>query len=78
MKRSYFRDQRPGSSATYNGKCYIFYDNQPRNFLEAESFCSERGGSLVDESNPALQGFLSWELWRRHRGDANGWDELMF
>jgi len=67
-----FRDQRPGSSATYNGKCYIFYDNQPRDFLEAESFCSERGGSLVDESNPALQGFLSWELWRRHRGDANG------
>ena len=26
----------------------------------------------MDESNPALQGFLSWELWRRHRGDANG------
>ena len=67
-----FRDQRPGSTATYNGKCYIFYDNQPRNFVESESFCSERGGSLVDESNPALQGFLSWELWRRHRGDANG------
>jgi len=67
-----FRDQRPGSSATYNGKCYIFYDNQPRNFVEADNFCSERGGSLVDESNPALQGFLSWELWRRHRGDAKG------
>ena len=35
-------------------------------------FCTERSGSLVDESNPALQGFLSWELWRRHRGDPNG------
>jgi hypothetical protein len=35
-------------------------------------FCAERGGSLVDESNPALQGFLSWELWRRHRGDPSG------
>jgi hypothetical protein len=35
-------------------------------------FCESRGGSLVDESNPALQGFLSWELWRRHKGDANG------
>jgi len=67
-----FRDQRPGSTATYNGKCYIFYDNQPRNFIEARDFCKDRGGSLVDESNPALQGFLSWELWRRHRGDANG------
>ena len=67
-----FRDQRPGSTATYNGKCYIFYDNQPRNFIEAKNFCDDRGGSLVDESNPALQGFLSWELWRRHRGDANG------
>ena len=21
----------------------------------------------MDESNPALQGFLSWELWRRHK-----------
>ena len=30
-------------------------------------FCSSRGGTLVDESNPALQGFLSWELWRRHK-----------
>ena len=30
-------------------------------------FCSARGGTLVDESNPALQGFLSWELWRRHK-----------
>ena len=27
---------------------------------------------MVDESNPALQGFLSWDLWRRHKGDANG------
>jgi len=67
-----FRDQKPGSTATYNGKCYIFYDNQPRSFKESLNFCEDRGGSLVDESNPALQGFLSWELWRRHRGDANG------
>jgi len=67
-----FRDQKPGSTATYNGKCYIFYDNQPRSFRESLDFCEDRGGSLVDESNPALQGFLSWELWRRHRGDANG------
>lgn len=67
-----FRDQKPGSTATYNGKCYIFYGQQPKNFIEAEDFCEERSGSLVDESNPALQGFLSWELWRRHRGDPNG------
>ncbi len=33
----------------------------------ALDFCESRGGSLVDESNPALQGFLSWELWRRHK-----------
>jgi len=67
-----FRDQKPGSTATYNGKCYIFYGQQPQNLQNALDFCDERGGSLVDESNPALQGFLSWELWRRHRGDPNG------
>lgn len=67
-----FRDQPPGSTATYNGKCYIFYNQQPSNFQAALDFCEGRGGSLVDESNPALQGFLSWELWRRHKGDANG------
>lgn len=67
-----FRDQPPGSTATYNGKCYIFYNQQPSNFQGALDFCEARGGSLVDESNPALQGFLSWELWRRHKGDANG------
>jgi hypothetical protein len=67
-----FRDQPPGSTATYNGKCYIFYNQQPNNFQGAMDFCSSRGGTLVDESNPALQGFLSWELWRRHKGDANG------
>ncbi len=67
-----FRDQPPGSTATYNGKCYIFYNQQPSNFQGALEFCDSRGGSLVDESNPALQGFLSWELWRRHKGDANG------
>lgn len=62
-----FRDQPPGSTATYNGKCYIFYNRQPTNFRNALQFCRSRGGTLVDESNPALQGFISWELWRRHR-----------
>ncbi|XP_063372812.1 seizure protein 6 homolog [Cydia amplana] len=66
-----FRDQPPGSTATYNGKCYIFYDRQPTNFRDAIGFCRGRGGSLVDESNPALQGFISWELWRRHRSDSS-------
>ena len=42
------------------------------NCVSYPEFCNERGGSLVDESNPALQGFLSWELWRRHRGDPSG------
>ncbi|XP_074031901.1 uncharacterized protein isoform X2 [Leptinotarsa decemlineata] len=67
-----FRDQPPGSTATYNGKCYIFYNRQPMKFRDALSFCRSRGGTLVDESNPALQGFISWELWRRHRSDSSG------
>ncbi|KAF2906005.1 hypothetical protein ILUMI_00172 [Ignelater luminosus] len=67
-----FRDQPPGSTATYNGKCYIFYSRQPLKFRDALAFCRNRGGTLVDESNPALQGFISWELWRRHRSDASG------
>ena len=62
-----FRDQPPGSTATYNGKCYVFYNRQPLSFKESLAFCRSRGGTLVDESNPALQGFISWELWRRHR-----------
>ncbi|KAL4717679.1 hypothetical protein ACJJTC_000828 [Scirpophaga incertulas] len=66
-----FRDQPPGSTATYNGKCYVFYDRQPAAFRDALAFCHSRGGSLVDESNPALQGFISWELWRRHRSDSS-------
>ncbi|XP_052746641.1 uncharacterized protein LOC112055834 isoform X2 [Bicyclus anynana] len=66
-----FRDQPLGSTATYNGKCYIFYDRQPSNFRDALAFCRSRGGTLVDESNPALQGFISWELWRRHRSDSS-------
>ncbi|XP_011860951.1 PREDICTED: uncharacterized protein LOC105558062 [Vollenhovia emeryi] len=66
-----FRDQPPGSTATYNGKCYIFYNRNPLMFNDALTFCRDRGGTLVDESNPALQGFLSWELWRRHRGDTS-------
>ncbi|KAJ1523628.1 hypothetical protein ONE63_001471 [Megalurothrips usitatus] len=65
-----FRDQPPGSTATYNGKCYIFYSRQPLNFRDALAFCRARGGDLVSESNPALQGFISWELWRRHRSDT--------
>ncbi|KAG8038155.1 hypothetical protein G9C98_006480, partial [Cotesia typhae] len=66
-----YTDQPPGSTATYNGKCYIFYNRQPMQFREALSFCRARGGTLVDESNPALQGFISWELWRRHRSDTS-------
>ncbi|XP_017779814.1 PREDICTED: uncharacterized protein LOC108565063 isoform X2 [Nicrophorus vespilloides] len=66
-----FRDQPPGSMATYNGKCYIFY-NRPLKFTDALSFCRSRGGTLIDESNPALQGFISWELWRRHRNHSSG------
>lgn len=66
-----FRDQPPGASASYNGKCYIFYNRQPLNFRDALSFCRSRGGTLINESNPALQGFISWELWRRHRSDAS-------
>ncbi|XP_076620549.1 uncharacterized protein LOC143341439 isoform X1 [Colletes latitarsis] len=66
-----FRDQPPGSTATYNGKCYIFYNRQPLIFRDALAFCRARGGTLVDESNPALQGFISWELWRRHRSDTS-------
>ena len=27
-----FRDTPPGNVATYNGKCYIFYNQQPSNF----------------------------------------------
>ncbi|TGZ54348.1 uncharacterized protein [Temnothorax longispinosus] len=66
-----FRDQPPGSTATYNGKCYIFYNRNPMTFRDAMAFCRTRGGTLVDESNPALQGFISWELWRRHRSDTS-------
>ncbi|XP_032679645.1 uncharacterized protein LOC116848037 isoform X2 [Odontomachus brunneus] len=66
-----YRDQPPGSTATYNGKCYIFYQNRQMIFQDARAFCHQRGGTLVDESNPALQGFISWELWRRHRGDTS-------
>lgn len=66
-----FRDQPPGASASYNGKCYIFYNRQPLHFRDALGFCRARGGTLINESNPALQGFISWELWRRHRSDAS-------
>ncbi|KAF2350729.1 C-type lectin-like [Trinorchestia longiramus] len=67
-----FRGQPLGSTATYNGKCYIFYNDLALNFDDALETCRDRGGSLIDETNPALQGFLSWELWMRHRGDPNG------
>lgn len=67
-----FRDQPLGSTSTYNGKCYIFYNNQPTNFESARRHCELKGGTLVDETSPALQGFLSWELYRRHRNDPNG------
>ncbi|CAG0879193.1 unnamed protein product [Cyprideis torosa] len=67
-----FRDQPPGSTATYNGTCYTFYNRQPMSFDEAQQFCADRGGSLIDKANPALQGFFSWELFRRHRADPRG------
>ncbi|RXG69329.1 Sushi, von Willebrand factor type A, EGF and pentraxin domain-containing protein 1 [Armadillidium vulgare] len=67
-----FRNQKLGSTATYNGKCYIFHNENPMNFDDAFEMCKSRGGSLLDETNPALQGFLSWELWRRHREDPEG------
>ncbi|XP_040066636.1 uncharacterized protein LOC115308197 [Ixodes scapularis] len=66
-----FRDQPLGSTTTYNGKCYIFYDNQPAPFEASMRFCEARGGTLVDETSPALQGFLSWELYKRHRHDSD-------
>lgn len=67
-----FRDQPLGSTSTYSGKCYVFYNNQPMTFDNAKRFCDIRGGSLVDEISPALQGFFSWELYRRHQNDPNG------
>ncbi|CAL4135321.1 unnamed protein product, partial [Meganyctiphanes norvegica] len=67
-----FRDQQPGSIAAYNGRCYLFHNTQPESFDSALEYCHARGGSLVDETSPALQGFLSWELWRRHRDDPSG------
>ncbi|XP_055618172.1 uncharacterized protein LOC129763293 isoform X2 [Toxorhynchites rutilus septentrionalis] len=66
-----FRDMPPGASASYNGKCYIFYNRQPTGLRDALAFCRSRGGTLINESNPALQGFISWELWRRHRSDTS-------
>ncbi|EDS28660.1 furrowed [Culex quinquefasciatus] len=66
-----FRDMPPGASASYNGKCYIFYSRQPATLRDALAFCRSRGGTLINESNPALQGFISWELWRRHRSDTS-------
>ncbi|XP_017461448.1 PREDICTED: P-selectin-like, partial [Rhagoletis zephyria] len=67
-----FRDQPLGSTSTYNGNCYIFYNHQQMNFLQAKTFCEKRGGSLVNQISPALQGFLSWELYRRHKNDKHG------
>lgn len=53
--------------ATYNGKCYLFYSEEPRTLENAAKFCSAQGGSIIHETSPALQGFLSWELYKRHR-----------
>lgn len=55
-----------GNGLVGTGKCYLFHNNGPLSFNEARQFCDARGGSLIDETNPALQGFISWELWRRH------------
>ena len=43
-----FRDQPPGSTATYNGKCYIFYNQQPASFEVSESNCLQ-GGAMGPE-----------------------------
>lgn len=66
-----FRDQPPGAIASYNGKCYIFYNKEFLSFSSAQSLCESRNGTLVNEINPALQGFISWELWRRHRSSSS-------
>ncbi|KFM73039.1 Sushi, von Willebrand factor type A, EGF and pentraxin domain-containing protein 1, partial [Stegodyphus mimosarum] len=55
------------STATYNGKCYLFHSNKPRTLEGATKFCELQGGSMVHETSPALQGFLSWELYKRHK-----------
>ena len=39
------RDQKPGSTATYNGKCYIFYGQQPKQFQIA------KGNHYLDINN---------------------------
>ncbi|XP_076318875.1 uncharacterized protein LOC143229897 [Tachypleus tridentatus] len=67
----YFRNEPHGNIATYNGKCYIFYSNYRMTFQEAKQFCSIRKGSLIDETSPSLQGFLSWELYKQHKNDPN-------
>ncbi|XP_055934683.1 uncharacterized protein LOC129964041 [Argiope bruennichi] len=60
-------DQEAATVATYNGKCYLFYSNNPRTLDSAIKFCALQGGSLIHDTSPALQGFLSWELYKRHR-----------
>ncbi|GFY56490.1 sushi, von Willebrand factor type A, EGF and pentraxin domain-containing protein 1 [Trichonephila inaurata madagascariensis] len=60
-------DQEAATVATYNGKCYLFYSSNPRTLDSATKFCALQGGSLIHDTSPALQGFLSWELYKRHR-----------
>uniref|UniRef100_T1GUX1 Sushi domain-containing protein n=1 Tax=Megaselia scalaris TaxID=36166 RepID=T1GUX1_MEGSC len=67
-----FRDQPPGALASYNGKCYIFYNRQPLNFRDAQSFCRNRGGTLINESNPALQGFITLNFICQHQPKTCG------
>ncbi|XP_042899237.1 CUB and sushi domain-containing protein 2 [Parasteatoda tepidariorum] len=72
-------DEDPSTVATYNGKCYLFYNNNPRTLESATKFCSKQGGSLIHETSPALQGFLSWELYKLNRKNPNSdyWNGLI-
>ncbi|MCL4146520.1 UNVERIFIED_CONTAM: hypothetical protein GTU68_048270, partial [Idotea baltica] len=51
----------------------IFHSEAPLNFDDAFDVCQSRGGSLLDETNPASTRIpLFWELWRRHEATPSG------
>ncbi|XP_054717691.1 uncharacterized protein LOC129227128 [Uloborus diversus] len=72
-------EQESITTATYNSKCYLFHSSHPRTLESATKFCGLQGGSLVHETSPALQGFLSWELYKRHRKNPGNdyWNGLV-